>query len=321
MHNINEDKMFYYGETPWHGIGTKLNNPATSEEAIKAAKLNYQIELQSLYTPNKILVSNKKAAVRLDTKMPLGIVTDSYKIIQNTEAFSFFDSVVGEKKAMYHTAGALGLGEKIWILAKLPDDIIIAKKENVEKYLVLTNSHDGTTALRMYFTPVRVVCQNTLILSLRDAKDGISIRHVGSISKKIEEAQRVLGIAKKFYDDFSMISQKMADRKMTPEEVERYFHLIVFEGRPETGNSHVLKNRIDNLTQLFEVGKGNDVAGVRGSVWAALNSVTEYIDHYRKIKNEEDDKTNRMKSLFFGNGAIIKRRAHEAALQLIGIKN
>jgi phage/plasmid-like protein (TIGR03299 family) len=293
-----------------------LKNPATAKEAITAAKLDYEIELQPIFLKNGKQL-DAKASVRKDTQNALGIVSEKYKIIQNVEAFDFFDNVVGDKKAIYHTAGALGLGERIWILAKLPKNLII-KKEEIEKYLLLTNSHDGKSALKMYFTPIRVVCQNTLILSLMNASSGISIRHMGDINNKIDEAQRALGIATMFYSDFEKIAEKFTEVKMDVKKAESYFTKVL-DVKKEEDISTRADNQRHELLSLFERGKGNDNPLIKHTLWAAYNAVTEYSDHCRTIKNLDKDKSLRLDNIWFGSGANFKERGYEVGLEFAGI--
>ena len=320
-HNLNEGRMFYVKEVPWHGIGTKLEKPATAAEAIAAARLDYKIESKSIHTEDGVLIDGKKATVRVDTQKPLGIVGDRYQIIQNVEAFSFFDVVVGEGQAIYHTAGALGSGERIWILAKLPENMMIAREDVVEKYLVLMNSHDGSTSLRMYFTPVRVVCQNTLTASLKDARDGISIRHIGDVKSKIDEARRALRIAVDYYAQFEQIAKQLVGVDMKVDMVEDYFDSLLFGDNPKAKESKILQNRKEDLLGLFEHGAGNDNVEVRHTMWAAYNAVTEYMDHHKNFRGEKSDPSVRLKNIWFGSSAYMKNKAYALALQKVGIKS
>jgi phage/plasmid-like protein (TIGR03299 family) len=326
-HNINDGRIFYVGSEgkPWHGIGVALDNPATAKEAIQAARLDYQVERSQMPvicrdgSGKEITIHDRYGIYRTDTKQGLGCVGDGYKIIQNVEAFEFFDTVVGEGKAVYHTAGALGRGERIWVMAKLPTNMIVGRNDVVEKYLLLTTSHDGKSSLRMYFTPVRVVCQNTLTSSLKDAKDGITIRHTGNIKAKVEEAQRVLGIANLFYSDFEEISNKMADTKLDKQGAEDFFNKIIFKDKEEDDVSTRSQNQRDDLLALFENGKGQDIPEIRHSVWAAYNAVTEYADHHKTVRNVVKDPSTRLNSIWFGTGRDLKNRAYAAALELVGI--
>ena len=321
-HNINEKRMFYYGEKPWHGIGTELDRPATAKEAIVAAGLNYEIEKRPVYTTdesgNKLDVPDFYATVRQDTNEPLGVVGEKYAVIQNKEAFNFFDAIVGEGQAIYHTAGALGKGEWIWLLAKLPKNTVVFKDDVVEKYLCLTNTHNGRSSLRVYFTPVRVVCQNTLTCSLRDAKSGISIRHTGDFKTRVKESQRVLGLALNFYSGFEETAKALVRKPLDSRLVNNYFDSVLrITEEDEKKVSTRLKKTKKSLLNLFENGKGNDMPGVRGSLWAAYNAVTEHIDHVTNVKNSKKDPTNRLKSIWFENGANVKSRAFDEAVLVL----
>jgi len=317
-HNLsNKDgktTMFYVGEKPWHELGTELNAPATAKEAIEAAHLDYTVIRENIRTDSGIDIIEKVATVREDTNQYLNVVGRDYQIIQNVEAFDFFDSIVGEGKAIYHTAGALGKGERVWIMAKLPNDIIVANEDNIEKYLLLTNSHDGRTALRMFFTPVRVVCQNTLVMALgKQSEEGIVIRHTGSIKDKIEQAQEVLGLSKKFYDDLGNQFQRLVRTTLDTNGVKHYFIKVVYGTDTIVRPTPIMENRVHTMNELFVNGKGNNVDGVRGTLWAALNAVTEMVDHYRSHKDTDDGK---LRNVWFGSGARLKQRAFDVAVSL-----
>lgn len=313
--NINENKrVFAVGQT-WHGLGKVVDNAVTAKEAIQLAQLDYPVIKRPLFVDNRE-VENHIAVVREDTKNVLGIVSKKYEIIPNVNAFSFFDTVVGEGQAIYHSAGALGLGEKIWILAKLPNDILINKDDIVEKYLCLANSHDGKSALRLYFTPVRVVCQNTLNLSLQDAKNGISIRHSGNVGTKVDEARRILGISINYYNQFETLAKQFENIPMTTETVGNYFDKVLKINEDEKETSTRKENQKDELFQLFENGKGQKL-GNRHSLWKAYNAVTEYVDHFATIKNVDEVPTNKLKSIWFGNGAKVKENAYNEAVALV----
>lgn len=312
--------MFFVGEKPWHGLGTELDHPATAVEAIEAAKLNYLVGQTPIQTAEGKVIPRKYATVNLETGEPLGIVGENYQIIQNVEAFSFFDVVVGEGQAIYHTAGALGKGERIWLLAKLPKDMVVAREDVVEKYIALTTSHDGLSSLKAYFTPVRVVCQNTLTASLRDAKDGISIRHCGDIKGKIDEARRVLNLSVNYYEKFEQIAKQMVNVQLNAEKVNSYFDKVLGADVTEESSTR-LQNQKDTLVHLFEYGKGNDRPDVRHTLWAGYNAVTEYADHYRAFKNEGTDGSLRLKNIWFGSSAQLKDKAFKEAVSLVGLRN
>lgn len=312
-HNINEQRVFTVGKS-WHGLGTVVDTEKTAREAIKLARLDYGVKKEPLFCLQKEL-ENNVAIIREDNENILGITTKKYKIVQNEDAFSFFDVVVGEGQAIYHSAGALGKGERIWILAKLPNDIVVGNDDVVEKYLCLTNSHDGKSSLRMYFTPVRVVCQNTLNMSLQDAKNGISIRHTGNIKYKTDEARKVLNISINYYNQFENIVKAFENKPMQEKELNDYFDKVL--GINDDKESSTRKeNQKSDLVTLFDTGKGQDL-GNKHSLWKAYNAVTEYTDHYRTVKNIDKDKSNKLSSIWFGSGAKLKEKAFKEAVTLI----
>lgn len=315
-HNINEGKrVFTVGES-WHGLGTVVDTEVKAVEAIKLAQLDYEVEKQPIFTAHK-QIDGKVALVRKDTQDVLGIATPKYKIIQNVEAFSFLDTVIGEGQAVYHSAGALGKGERIWMLVKLPNDIVIGQDDVVEKYLCLTTAHDGKSSLLAYFTPVRVVCQNTLNASMSDSKNGIKIRHFGNIRDKVEEAREILGISIDYYRQFENIANMLEGRTFSKDGAIQYFDKVLkIDGKTEDEISSRKENQRDELLCLFENGQGQNL-GNPHSIWKAYNAVTEYVDHKSTVRGEEDDKARRLDSIWFGNGAKIKERAYTEALALI----
>lgn len=310
--------MAYFGETPWHGLGTELENPATAAEAIEAAGLNYRAELVPMVTEDGIGVPLRKAVVRSDTREVLGVVGNSYVPIQNGQCFSFLDAVAAEGSVRYHTAGALGKGERIWLLAKLPGHIRVKNTEDVtEKFLLLSNSHNGSSALRVFFTPIRVVCSNTLSIAQRQGRgQGISIHHKGDLAAKVRQAQEVLGLANRFYDDVQVKVDVLAGHYPTPAQLKSYFEGL-YPDSPDGKNKRA-ENIRSELFRLFEEGKGQDIPGVRHSAWAALYAVTEWVDHHRstRARSPHDRASRRLQSQWFGSGAQLKANAWDLALQM-----
>lgn len=310
--------MMYAGETPWHGLGTKLNEPATAAEAIEAAGLNYEVELRSLVTDTGISVPNRKAVIRKDTDVVLGTVGASYSPVQNHQCFGFLDAVAGDGQLRYHTAGALGQGQKVWMLAKLPGEIRVKDSEDVtEKYLLLSNSHDGTSALRVFFSPIRVVCSNTLgAAERRGRKGGVSIMHKGNLRAKVTEAQEILGLAKRFYDDVDEHINRLANHYPSRQQLEQYFANLYPDG-PYAKNRRA-ENVRSELLRLFENGRGQDIPETRLTTWAAFNAVTEFVDHFRSTRGRSPQAkaSRRLESAWFGSGARLKADAWTAALEM-----
>lgn len=308
----------FYGEEPWHRTGQKLDAPATAEEAIAAAGLDYEVTLTDVATVDGLMVPKTKAVVRYDNQTVLGVVSDRYVPVQNRQAFGFLDAVVADGGLRYHTAGALGQGERVFLLAKLPGHIRVRDTDDiVDKYLLLSNAHDGSAALRTAFTPVRVICSNTLSMALRGARGrGVSIRHNGNLAAKIEEAQRVLGLATKFYDDAQAKIDRLASVSPTGVQLDAYFASLYPD--PQDGaDSGRAKQTREKLHALFEGGIGHDIPGIKDTWWCAYNAVTEMLDHraYRG-KTEAERASNRLQSIWWGTAAKVKEQAWEAVLDL-----
>lgn len=317
------DEMFYFGETPWHGLGTPLDRPATSREAIDAAHLDWRVVEEEIQTETGISCTGHKAIIREDTKRVLGIVSKRYSPVQNVDSFGFFDAVVGEGKAIYHTAGALKGGERVWILAKLPDPIKIdGADDEIEKFLLLSNSHNGKGLLRVFYTPIRVVCANTLNMAMQGKKEseGIAIRHIGSVYDRVDEAKRVLGLAVEYYNRLEDSFNVLAKRTLTTKEVRGYFEKVVPDN-PNAKKNTRTENIRKTLMGNFHRGRGNDLPGIQGSAWAAYNAVTEWVDHDRTArgKTEADRNESRMASMLFGAGARAKATAWKEAMSLAEI--
>lgn len=324
-HNLattnGKSAMMYVEQIPWHRLGTKLDRPATAREAIDAAGLNYLVELKPLKTNDGNDVPSRKATVRSDTNEILGVVGNGYVPVQNRQSFGFLDAVVADGGLRYHTAGALGKGERIWLLAKLPNHIRVRNSDDlVDKFLLLSNAHDGTAALRVYFTPIRVVCQNTLNMAeTRSHGQGVSILHRGDLAAKISEAQRVLGLAQRFYDDAEAKINRLAGYYPSQLQLATYFKALYPDPPEGTDNARAVKS-FDELFRLFDEGIGHSDPSIKGTTWAAFNAVTEFVDHVRPTRgsNDRDRASNRLRSIWFGSGARIKQKAWNLALELAG---
>jgi phage/plasmid-like protein (TIGR03299 family) len=310
--------MMYSGDTPWHGLGTKLYEPATAALAIGKAGLNFGVQLRSLVTAEGIAVDQRKAVVRTDTNDVLGVVGNSYQPVQNHQCFGFLDAIVAEGELKYHTAGALGKGERIWMLAKLPGEIRINDSEDVtEKFLLLHNSHDGTSSLRVFFTPIRVVCANTLAMAeTRSRGSGIAIAHKGNLVSKIAEAQEILGFAKRFYDDAEEKINRLASFHPSRQQLEDYFYNL-YPDADDAGRFRA-RNIRRELIRLFEYGRGQEIPQTKLTAWSAFNAVTEFVDHHRQTRGQSyyDKVSARLKSAWFGSGAKLKTEAWKQALEM-----
>ena len=318
-HNLNivngKASMMYVKEAPWHGLGTRLEKLATSEEAMEVANLGFTVvkaPLKAVVANGMVNVAGRFATVRTDTNDVLGVVGSRYTIVQNKDAFRFFDGLVGEGEAMYETVGALGLGEKIWILAKLPSYIRVNGDDIVDKYLLLSNSHDGSSIIRAKLTPIRVVCHNTLSMALQGAEQEVRIRHTASAEERLEVGHKIIGLSNVLYNDLAEIFQQMAVVKVTNAQLVDYVKTLVPDN--ELAENHTRTENIRaKILELHEVGAGSNMS--RGTAWGAYNAVTEYTDHVYTTTAVD----KKLESVWFGVGAKLKVEAFDLAKTLAGL--
>lgn len=329
-HNLNFNQrtgtwsFASHREKAWHGLGTIVDNAMTAEEAIRLANLGYEVAKAPLFfttDDQNINVNGHFATYRKDTMDYLGVVKSRYEIIQNSDAFSFFDSIIDRGEAIFETAGCLGKGEKIWLLAKLPEDLTIGG-EKVEQYILLTNSHDGTSSLIAGLTNVRVVCNNTLQAALRKGLDNkICIDHVGGAKNKLQEAARVMGIASKYAEEVSNIFNQMTEVKMDEGGYKNYITKILTpEYLQVPANKHEekemstrLKNMVDATLEFALTHPTQTTDASKGTLWGAYNSISGYFQYIKPYNNAEE----RFKTQLFGTGNTKVLKAFNEAVVMM----
>jgi len=313
-HNINitNGKASFASkkQLAWHGLG-QVVDAMTSEEAIKLGGLDYRVGLAPLYAGVNSLekletkdhvnvlrtgiekpefmsmeeMTSNYATYRKDTKQIFGIVGSRYEVIQNSEAFDFFDSIVGEGHATYETVGALGKGEQVFITAKLPNKLMV-KGEDIDNYLLLTMAHDGSGAIQVMFTPIRVVCNNTLSAALRHCKNKVSIRHTKNARTKLELSKKILGIVDMQSDKLSQAFNRMAQKAMNDDEIETIIKNAFGFNRDENGDlSTRSDNELERILEYHEIGVGQET--IRGTAWGVYNAITGYQQNVKTYKDAD----------------------------------
>ncbi len=216
----NVENMFYVREVPWHGLGVRVESALCSADALEMSGLDWNVIQRLIMTDTGNVIPGYKANIRDKDNRVLGVVTERYKVVQNAEAFAFTDALLGEG-VRYETAGSLQEGRKIWLLAKLPDKYIIAD-EQIEPYLVFSSSHDGSGAIKVAMTPVRVVCQNTLNLALSSAKRIWTTIHIGDLASKMDEAYNTLQLAEKYMDNLDTKFSRLSGISISDQKVSHH---------------------------------------------------------------------------------------------------
>lgn len=299
----NVETMMYVREKPWHGLGTRVEEAPTSADALRLAGLDWTVDRHDVHLPTGAVIPNYKANVRSSDGSVLGVVSDQYKIVQNVDAFAFTDALIGgDVPVRYDTAGSLRGGRKIWLLAKLPDTEIVGDK--TEPYLCFSNTHDGSGAIRVCMTPVRVVCNNTLNIALNGAKRSWSVRHTGDIQAKLHEARMCLDMANKYMDRLGEYADQMANKSVTDEQIAKILDEMfpVSEESSDREKKNAEKARTEYMICYF----APDIAKFRGTAWGALNAMSDMVGHNAPRRQTANYRENNWGRIMDGHAMMDK---------------
>ena len=269
------ETMFYTRQRPWHGLGTYVSEAPNSEEALHVAGLDWEVIQHPIYTCGN-MVEGYKANIRNTDGKVQGIVTNRYQVVQNNEAFAFTDALLGEG-VTYETAGSLMEGRKVWMLARMPREYIIAG-DRISPYLVFTNSHDGSGSVKVAITPIRVVCNNTLNLALRTAKRSWSMIHTGNVQEKLDEARYTLFLAEKYMDHIGKELQQLQTKALTEGQVSHMIETLlpVEVNATEQQRKNVKRLRDDLERRYYDA---PDLNGLGNTAYRFINAVSDHATH------------------------------------------
>jgi phage/plasmid-like protein (TIGR03299 family) len=315
----NSAEAFFALKPAWHGLGTVLDHAPTSEVAMQAAHLDWRVSLEPLQTQTLggIAVPDNFATVRSDTKAVLGVVSDKYKLVQNRQAFAFLDSLIESGDMRYESAGALKGGKVVWILGRMPEDDLIAEGDVSRRYVLFSTSHDGSAAIHAIPTSTRVVCANTLRIAIAGDK---GIRHTGDVRGKLDVARRYLSQFNAGFTLFRDQAQLLAQRRFTPEQAKEYINTLF----PEVKEFNRARSNREKKIALVRKNYANprqNLASIKGTWWALLNSVTELVDHAPQTRrsSSRDAQELKMMSTLDGTGATFKSDAYKLALKMASV--
>ena len=299
----NVETMFYVRETPWHGLGTRVMEAPSSKEALGLAGLDWKVVQEPVYTQAEELIEGYKANVRDSDRKVLGVVTNRYRIIQNEEAFGFTDALLGEG-VRYETAGSLQGGRKVWLLARLPHEYIISG-ERISPYLVFSNAHDGSGAVRVALTPIRVVCNNTLNLALSTAKRSWSMMHTGNVQEKLEEAKDTLFRAETYMDSLGKEFDELRKKKLTDKQVMDYIEILLpmEDNTTPQQRKNISRLREDMGRRYFDA---PDLKTVGKNAYRFINAVSDFATHAEPLRKTANYKENIFSKTMEGNPLIDK---------------
>lgn len=296
------ESMFYVRETPWHGLGTKVMEAPSSADALRLAGLDWKVVQESVYTANGERVPGFYANIRDKDRRTLGVVSDRYKVVQNEEAFAFTDALLGAG-VRYETAGSLQNGRKVWILARLPHSYIISG-EQVDPYLVFSNTHDGTGSIRAAVTPVRVVCCNTLNLALDTAKRSWACVHTGDIRGKITDARETLSLAGAYMEALGKKFDELQKKRLTDSQIKELIEVLLpLEEEDSKKARNVMRNREDLRARYYDA---PDLKGVGKNAYRFINAVSDFATHAKPIRRTANYQENLFARTIEGHPMIDK---------------
>jgi phage/plasmid-like protein (TIGR03299 family) len=314
--------MVYQGSTPWHNLGTRLSSITSVAQALEAANLaNWDLQLQPMYVKDGAdlkLVEDAQQVVRMLDKELISTVGNGYTILSNEIGFGVLDTVCEKYGVTIEAAGALGKGERVWMLAKMPESVEPVPGDKVNGYFLVVLGHDGKTAYFGKLTPIRVVCQNTLDAATSEGENMFRFRHTASIEDRAKVAAELIERMTASLVESGENYAALAARQMSKEEIAEFVANLF----PADEDSNKLIERQKRVIDCIYNGKGarefGNVDGTSASAWAVYNGVVEYIDHVRPAEAKKASaKKSANLSALFGNNAKVKDAAMQAARALV----
>jgi phage/plasmid-like protein (TIGR03299 family) len=308
------ESMAYFSQTPWHGLGTPLTADDLYDwpSACIKAGLDWEVESVPLVTADTHAKVSHVGIRRKSDGRVLGVVGPRYAPLQNHDAFKWFQPFLAAKEAALHTAGSLKQGSRVWVLAKMNrDPLVIASGDEVEKFILLSHGHDGSLAIRVGFTPIRVVCANTLALAHgADASKLIRVKHTRDVLENLANIREVMDLANQQFEATAEQYRVLARKTINQADLRKYVKRVL-KLEDEDNASTRLKNIADVIVRLAETGRGNDLPSIRGTYWTAYNGLSEWLTYERGRSQ-----SGRLDSLWFGDSANLNRHALDIAVEM-----
>lgn len=287
------ETMVYVRDVPWHRLGVCVEEAPDSEVALVKAGLLWAVKSEPIYIGSR-LADGYRANVRATDDALLGIVSDQYQIVQNREAFAFTDELLGEG-VVYETAGSLRGGKRIWLLARMPERYK-ALDDDIDAYLCFTNSHDGSSAVRVITTPIRVVCNNTLSLALGGAHRSWSGYHTKGVHDRLDDARRTLGLSRHYYETLTKEAEKLGDISVDIDNLVG--KLFPFE--EDEPSKRVQTNVNARREWLYNALSQPDIKPYEGTAWQFVCAVSDMVTHRPPERVTETWEERRLESVFDG---------------------
>jgi phage/plasmid-like protein (TIGR03299 family) len=312
--SANVETMAFAGATPWHGLGTPLaeEDLYSWPSACEKAGLAWDVELVPLVTADSQAKVDCKAVRRTSDGRILGVVGGRFTVLQNRDAFKWFQPFLEAKEAALHTAGSLAEGSRVWVLAKMQrDPLVIAQGDEIEKFILLSHGHDGSLAVRCGFTPIRVVCQNTLSMAHGSAASKlIRVKHTKDVLESLANVREVMNLANQEFEATAEQYKLLARKSINQADLTKYVKKVLKVDDSQEVSTRT-KNTIAEIIGLCESGRGNNLPSVSGTYWTAYNGVSEWLSY-----NRGRSQASRLNSLWFGDSANLNKYALQIALEM-----
>jgi phage/plasmid-like protein (TIGR03299 family) len=317
-----DNKQFYMAERQsFHGTATSIvSQPQSAAEAIALAGLDWTVEKAPLVADiggQQVEVPGKKALYRSDTGDVLSVMSNTYEIVQNADAFGFVDDILGGPDLRFTSGGSLNDGKRVWLGAVMDRDIYIGGDvdEKIDPYIMFANSHDGTLAVSAWITPIRLACWNALTWSMKTAARSWKARHTKNVTGKFMDARQMLGIASRYFDDLEEIGNALIATQVSNWQMNKMVNdLLPMPGgkrADEVEDGRAKTITLNRREAILECLKADDLANVKGTAWGFVQAVADWDDHFRGAKSA-DVRTDRT---LFGTAAV-KERSLQIAKQV-----
>lgn len=305
-------QMAYAGDVPWHGLGVKVSNDLTPQQMLQAAGLDWTVDPVELFAEvgDKRIATGRRALIRSTDQKMIDVITDDWNPCQNQEAFEFFNDFVAAGDMEMHTAGSLKDGKIVWALAKVKESFeLFNGRDQVDAYLHFTNPHSYGQSIDVRFTPIRVVCNNTLTLSLNmKSKNMVKVSHRREFNA--DEVKEALGVAKEKLNTYKEMAQHLSQKRYNNENIVDYFKRVFPVMTSKTEGAKELSKSADRALEIIKFDEQPGAEFGKGTWWEAFNAVTYMTDH--EIGRSAD---TRLQSAWYGANKGLKTRALETAVE------
>ena len=308
------ESMAYAGTKPWHGLGTQVSEELMPMEMLKSAKLDWTVEKKSVYfeSEGRYIQADTKnhVLVRSDTKQVLGPAGPDYTVFQNAEVIDFYTKFCKAGHMTMETMGSLRGGRHIFALAKLKDYFVIKKTDKTDAYLLISHPHEWGKADKFLFTPIRVVCWNTLTQALGANSHQYRVPHIQPFSEDIKlKVEEALGICSQQLKELKIRAEHLSSVQYSEKSLQEYVAKLY---QPDlVGDKNILGNFRPVAEDVYTaVQRQPRIKATHGTWWEAFNGITWYVDHESGI-----DRGKALESAWFGSKASTKREALALALE------